>query len=318
VSSFLSNKYLEYRKRSLEPPKPIDADLHCSTCGYNIRGLTVGRNCPECGTQITRDIGSADVLLDGSESDRQRTKWGLTLLAFALIGTPIKCLGGFIWLVFFPSSANTFVLAGFDLAFALAWAAGTWLLLSKRLDAHNPNWRVPRLIARWTQMFFPISLGLWLLAATQSANVGASSTLLKLELALTILGYLGAIGLVLTLHRLACGAELDTSARRINLAMWMLSIPSLILMTIPDQVFWVSLLLIGPVVLVWCWFVLMLGRGVLTMQRHVSWSLRLAQDAPLRSQRVADTRRELDAAVRAQIRTTPGPLDEVPLDREEH
>jgi hypothetical protein len=32
----------------------IAVDLACSACGYNLRGLTLDRRCPECGTAIAR------------------------------------------------------------------------------------------------------------------------------------------------------------------------------------------------------------------------------------------------------------------------
>ena len=52
MSSFLSNKFLEYRKGLAGPPKPIETDLSCTGCGYNLRGLTAWHDCPECGTPV--------------------------------------------------------------------------------------------------------------------------------------------------------------------------------------------------------------------------------------------------------------------------
>jgi hypothetical protein len=81
----------------------------------------------------------------------------------------------------------------------------------------------------------------------------------------------------------------------------------------PDQLDWITMLILGPFTPIWCWCVLLLGRAVLIMQRHVSWSLRIAEDAPLRTQRVEQTRRELDEQVQAQIRPSTGALKDVPL-----
>ncbi|MCC6909562.1 MAG: hypothetical protein IT430_16610 [Phycisphaerales bacterium] len=33
-------------------PFPIDVDLYCQNCGYNVRGLVEGTRCPECSTSI--------------------------------------------------------------------------------------------------------------------------------------------------------------------------------------------------------------------------------------------------------------------------
>ena len=42
--------------------EPISSDLHCLVCGYNLRGLTPDRNCPECGLHVQRtlDLGDPD------------------------------------------------------------------------------------------------------------------------------------------------------------------------------------------------------------------------------------------------------------------
>jgi hypothetical protein len=46
------------------PAATIEADLHCSICAYNLKGLSPDTNCPECGQAISRtfthDLRSAD------------------------------------------------------------------------------------------------------------------------------------------------------------------------------------------------------------------------------------------------------------------
>ncbi|MBN1342061.1 MAG: hypothetical protein JXQ73_05235 [Phycisphaerae bacterium] len=34
----------------------LDADIHCASCGYNLRGLRPSGRCPECGTPIARSL----------------------------------------------------------------------------------------------------------------------------------------------------------------------------------------------------------------------------------------------------------------------
>lgn len=38
------------------PSLPIDADLPCSACDYNLKGLSGDANCPECGQPIARTL----------------------------------------------------------------------------------------------------------------------------------------------------------------------------------------------------------------------------------------------------------------------
>jgi hypothetical protein len=39
------------------PSLPIDADLPCSGCNYNLKGLPTDANCPECGQPIAQTLG---------------------------------------------------------------------------------------------------------------------------------------------------------------------------------------------------------------------------------------------------------------------
>ena len=47
MSRFLSRKYLKFREAAAHGP--IDEDVTCPHCGYILRGLRYGQNCPECG-----------------------------------------------------------------------------------------------------------------------------------------------------------------------------------------------------------------------------------------------------------------------------
>ncbi len=38
------------------PGQPLTEDLKCARCGYNLRGLTLDKLCPECATPIARSI----------------------------------------------------------------------------------------------------------------------------------------------------------------------------------------------------------------------------------------------------------------------
>jgi hypothetical protein len=43
----------------VEPP-PIDVDLPCAACGYNLRGLSVAGRCPECGAPVIESVREAE------------------------------------------------------------------------------------------------------------------------------------------------------------------------------------------------------------------------------------------------------------------
>ena len=41
---------------STSESRPIDANLYCLECGYNLRGLVPEERCPECGTFVTESL----------------------------------------------------------------------------------------------------------------------------------------------------------------------------------------------------------------------------------------------------------------------
>jgi hypothetical protein len=50
---------------------PIDADLPCSGCNYNLKGLTADANCPECGQPMSRTLRFGLVYSDPAWLRRQ-------------------------------------------------------------------------------------------------------------------------------------------------------------------------------------------------------------------------------------------------------
>lgn len=53
------------------PSVPIDADLPCSACDYNLKGLSADANCPECGQPMARTLRFGLVHSDATWLRRQ-------------------------------------------------------------------------------------------------------------------------------------------------------------------------------------------------------------------------------------------------------
>lgn len=314
MSSFLSDKFLKYRAQLGRKPQAIDRDVFCATCGYNVRGLTYGRNCPECGSQIVPVAGLEDVLVSGDWSERQRTYVGLALVAGCLIGVALARGALFIGLIFTGIANLDDAYLWLGTAMSIAWIAGVLMMTDRRLDAPYPRLRWMRIWTRRSQVLWLPAYGLWLIAAAANQAGNALPLVYAASVVLRGAAAVGAFGFAILLMRIAEDAGLERAARRINLAIWMLPLPTLILALIPSTILWISLFLVAIPLLIWCWYVLVWGRAVLEMERHVSWALRLAADAPRRLARMAETRRELDEDVAARVRPTPkGPAEDLPL-----
>ena len=302
MSSFLSNKYLQYRNWKGESIV-ISNDRYCIACGYNVRGLKMGQNCPECGTQIRKDVQVDDPLLAGDLNERQQNHVGLALVAFTLsiaafarLAVAIVLLtGGGNWPSFGWYLWLGLVLSG-------AWAIGVWLLTAARFDLQYRTIKWMRWSARLTALAFLPAYVLWMLALTKLAGAPEEKFVYGLSILLRMIGSIGAVFLAIWLLRLANDADLEDASRRIYLAIWMLPLPTIVLFLIPSQVPWIFWFLVLIPLLLWCWYLYVLGRGVLVMKQHVSWSLRIAADHSNRDQRLRETRRELEEQANEMVR----------------
>lgn len=83
-------------------PAVIDSDLPCAICGYNLKGLNVDANCPECGQSIARSY-TPDLLRSSPQWLRHQANTMLLLGALCLVNfQPFTfSLGGFqVWIAF--------------------------------------------------------------------------------------------------------------------------------------------------------------------------------------------------------------------------
>ena len=69
-----------------QPPEPsaaVEEDVRCAACGYNLRGLPTGGQCPECGAHVFSSIASHRVAREAAARPlgfaRRRSIWMLAL-----------------------------------------------------------------------------------------------------------------------------------------------------------------------------------------------------------------------------------------------
>jgi hypothetical protein len=318
MSGFLSNKYLQFRGLSYNPalgtrPRVVEDDQCCISCGYNLRGLPVGRACPECGEPRKNVPGVNDPLLMGEWSQRKRLWLGLTIITVCLFSVCFARLGIFITLVLALSSSARDLYLWLILLISVGWVSGVWLVTSPEFDARYRRLRPLRIAVRCSQLLWLPACALWvvsILALTGTAQESAHFW----SVVLRGLAAVGALGLAVWLMRLAEDAELEDEHRRLNLAVWMLPVPTLVLALIPMQVPWIYLALIFMVLLVWCWFIFQWARAALGMQRHLAWAIRLSTRQQGRDQRMAQVRQQADRQASAMIRPVQTTDSVVPLE----
>lgn len=106
------------------PDRSFDVDLFCMQCRYNLRGLTPGGKCPECGKPIAESLRS-DVLYLAPLPWLARLDTGCMLIMLSILGPPLFLFGTIA-----GSSDGRFTLLTFAPLFAgmLLLAAGGWML----------------------------------------------------------------------------------------------------------------------------------------------------------------------------------------------
>jgi len=320
MSRFLSPKFLKYRRAA--ELGPIDEDLPCPQCGYNLRGLNHGRNCPECGTPIELTYTAKDYLLSGDEVQRAQWKAGLGL---GIISLSVILAARLLCFVASTALSGPELARAYLIAAAAGWTGWTlaaWLITPPALDDAWPKLRRMRLAGRWLELLW---LPAWacLIVWLALPGAGRGHVLFLLSLTGRAAAGVGLLLLIFILLRIAEAAELERPARRLNLALWFLPIATVFLLVIPVQITWSSLLLFGPlaalfivILLFWGWALFMVLSSLFAMYQHVCWTQIHAGRTVGRPLRIERKRRAFDEKTEATIRPVPGSKDEVALEEE--
>jgi hypothetical protein len=112
------------------PPAPVDEARarRCYRCGYDLRGLPPGGNCPECGLPVERSAAPGDVLWHAPPAWLAKLSWGARLILLA----PVL---GWVYAAYLRGSVTWPRVEGYYLApvaFALMFAAGVWLVTARQ------------------------------------------------------------------------------------------------------------------------------------------------------------------------------------------
>ncbi len=202
----------------------ISADRECDHCGYNLKGLPQGGNCPECGKPIRRQAIRTSGMMSEEAPTRfvKKLRTGFALASTAIILTVLSIFTGRLAELI-------------NLGASLLWIAGIYIITlprpgrgSIRPDKVLDNDRL-RLTIRLLNLAWPVfalaSAALAALSATASggpAILVAGFTVIRAMVG--IVAWLGMIPTSIYLAELAYWSANDTLANRMRGAAWILAI----------------------------------------------------------------------------------------------
>ncbi|MHC5023036.1 MAG: hypothetical protein ACYTGG_03870 [Planctomycetota bacterium] len=327
MSVFLSEKYLKYRKALAGGE--IERDLACRGCGYNLRGLKYGRNCPECGQMITVQRGLNDVLTSGSPEERQLWRLGLALATGCIVVVVASRILFFIGGLGGGSRAMTRAYVSAGLLVSVAWVVSSWLVTPATLDVTWPRLRSLRRMIRVTQPMWVLAyvllmvkhFGNWAPAAGVPWVGTAPPWIDVSNLFCRTVASIGMLVLVGLMSVVAKEAELDTASTRLERSIaWVVLFTILLLgmfAIFGGQIPWIMLLFIIPMLVGWSWFLVLMALGLYEMYAHVTWTLRHAIDAHGRQERIDTLRAALETEAQSVIRPLENPpRTDVPIEGE--
>lgn len=217
----------------------IEGDVACVRCGYNLKGLPRGGNCPECGASVASSFGRGRFLFKNL-TDAPMSYLKILRLGFFLLATCVVALFASIVLAgWLKGMGASLLVAGIG----VVWWAGVYLVTTSEHPPGDLQSKYDRLkwLRRTNRLLQTAWTVAWLCAAAQMLLIARQNTaianglvmpgtpspfaagIMATGMAAWILQLLGVVSLVpLCIHfaEIGTAAGNDTLATRLGLAAW--------------------------------------------------------------------------------------------------
>lgn len=294
----------------------------CAGCGYDLRGLREGDQCPECGRVIALDlVRKMGYLGEASRGYLYTMLLGFTLLSVGGVGVFLKIVQ--VAIPFLRGPSNSAGLIFFGTLFVL-WFLGLTIVLRDRPEdlrrAEGDGERVPRehvwlratiLLMQWV---WAGAVGLEALGMRPSL-AGASGALATASTVLYLIGLIGLLPLSIYLAVVATWARDSGVAIRLQSVGWVMSLAGvsiLVFLAIAQVTGWYFLANIA----IMCAFIAWLGSSavmawtVFEMLNMVRWTLINKAGAESRDER--RTARAMRERAEQQAHVAAAPPEPIP------
>lgn len=202
-----------------EPTGPIDNDLPCWRCGYNLRGMTEDRACPECGTAVGRSLLGDQLRFSDPDWVRTLARGANWILWSVLIGIAIGIIGAVVLAImnFNSSSVNRVdpVIALLSALPSLIYVVGVWSITSPEPGVIEQVGLPLRILIRWAAVLSCVITFL-----SSGARLTAPMMAGTIDMAGSIVGFVGFFALFVFARRLALRVPDYNLAKQTKIVMW--------------------------------------------------------------------------------------------------
>lgn len=279
------------------PAAVIDVDRPCRACGYNLRGLRFGIDCPECGepSSIPDDIDQPLSLMPVRVIVAFiRGCWVASLCLIIIMGVVIAGQ--------FPHVSQKWVQTALVGASVL-WVGAVWWLTpafpirQAVIRGFSKHSRL-RQATRWLQWGWVLMAGLRLVEILLPNAPASGAALLRFGQAVGMAaGLCGIVMLSVLMERLAEWTRDDTAERMFNWAAWGLPIITILrLIDISHPLISLAMLLL------WLLAVGVFPWGLISLSSTVTLSIVHAKEHEMRMQRRQERQQEYQESVADSIK----------------
>ncbi len=198
---------------------PIDDDLPCRHCGYNLRGLTEDRACPECGTAVGRSLLGDQLRFSDPDWVDTLARGANWILWSALLGILLGIAGGVVEVVMAESGMSVggveVLVLMLSAVSPILWLIGIWLITSPEPGVMEQTELTLRLLLRWTAAIsIVVSLVSIGLTMTDTDMTG------PIDLVSSLVGLVSYFALFVFARRLALRVPDYELAKQTRIVMW--------------------------------------------------------------------------------------------------
>lgn len=288
----------------------ITENRPCRKCGYELKGLRVGLQCPECGEPIKsrpKSKGAREgTMADADPAYVATLRWGFVLMSLAIMASLFGMIVRFF--AYFGGPAWYWAGSSISVIASFAWCGGVLIVSRPRPEPFN-SLDEPILDNARVRTLVRVCGGVWVvytlasvahIALLEAATNGGGNGLLQGVAAFfRVLGGLGAylslIPLCIYVGELAFWMSDDTGGWRLRAAAWAMAVFGTLLMLC------VGLTAIGVTIVAWLafWISIVVVVAAVSFAWSVvqcaglaSWVLRYQNQVEGRAERITERLRE--------------------------